>query len=320
MSTTTVAQPVQQALTPAGQPGPPPASRRPRRGPGHVPRWLAAPAVAGLLVVFVYPLVALLALAVTRSSLGRPLQAFTGSDNLVTAFGSLGFSGSLVRSVVFAVAGTALALVLGTALAVLLRSRGPRLGLAGTLLLLPLVTPPVMVGVAWKLMLAPVGGAFTGAWQLLGLDGFNPLGDPVGAFVTLLLVDAWQWTPFVTLLVFTALLGVPDELLEAAQLDGASTWRSFWAVVWPVVLPTVLSVAVLKTVIGFKVFDLVVVVTAGGPGVATLLSPYEIFRTAFRGRFDVGTAAAETLVLGLVVGLVTLGLTWLRARAVRAES
>lgn len=280
-----------------------------------MPGWLAAPSVAGLLVLLGYPTVYLLGLAFTQSSLGRPLNRWTGFANFVEAGQSLAFGGSLLRSVVFAVVGAVVQLAFGTALAMLLRTRGPKLGRAGTLLLLPLVTPPVMVGVAWKLLLAPVGGPLASVFP-----GLDPLGGANSAFATLLVIDSWQWTPFVTLLVFAALLGVPDELLETAQLDGASGWRTFWSVVWPTILPMVLATLLLKVVIGFKTFDIVAVVTAGGPGVSTNLAPYEIWRTGLSGDFDIGTAAAETIVFGLLVGIVTTVLTLLRTRAVhRAE-
>jgi multiple sugar transport system permease protein len=293
-------------------------ARAPRRRAGQVPLWFALPSLGGLLLMLVYPTGYLVALAFTQSSLGRPLERWTGFANFVSAAQSLAFNGSLVRSLVFTTAGSLVQLLLGTGLAVLLRVRGPRLGWAGTLLLLPLVTPPVMVGVAWKLLLAPVGGPLAGLWKSVGAAGFDPLSGGTGAFATLLVIDAWQWTPFVTLLVFAALLGVPDELLEAAQLDGAGVWRTFRAVVWPITAPTVLSTLLLKVVIGFKTFDIVDVVTAGGPGVSTVLAPFEIYRTGLLGDFDMGTAAAETLEFGLLVGVVTTVLTALRAWAVKA--
>lgn len=289
-----------------------PGRRRPHRA-GHVPVWFALPSAFGLLVLLVYPTVYLAGLAFTRSSLGRPLVEWTGFDNFTAAAESLAFNGSLIRSVAFALAGAAAQLALGTALALLLRARGPRLGWAGTVLLLPLVTPPVMVGVAWKLLLAPTGGPLADGW------GIDPLSSGPGAFGALLLIDTWQWTPFVTLLVFAALLGVEDELLEAAQIDGAGGWLTFRAVVWPVILPTVLSTLLLKVVIGFKTFDIVAVVTSGGPGVDTVLAPFEIYRTGLLGDFDMGTAAAETLEFGLVVGVATALVAALRARAVRSE-
>jgi multiple sugar transport system permease protein len=200
-----------------------------------------------------------------------------------------------------------------------LNARGGRFGLLGAVLLLPMVTPPVSVGVAWKLLLAPVGGGLTGLWDALGIAGFNPLGSGPGAFATLVLIHAWQWAPLVLLLVNAALLGVPAELWEAAALDGAGWWRTLRSVVGPVVAPTVVAAAVLQLVIAFKVFDLVAVVTAGGPGVSTIVAGFEVFRTAFRGSFEVATAAAETIVLGLLVGVV-LGAAGLVTRRIRDDA
>ncbi|WP_084216392.1 carbohydrate ABC transporter permease [Pseudonocardia spinosispora] len=289
----------------------------PKRSIAGVPLWLALPAAASLLVTAGYPTVVGIGLAFTSSSLARPLRAFAGFDNFVAAAESVAFGGSLLRSVLFAVLATAVSVVAGVLAALALESRGGRLGLFGTLVLLPMVTPPVSVGVAWKLLLAPVGGALTGLWHVLGVDGFNPLGSGAGAFTTLVLIHAWQWTPLVTLLVYAALLGVPTELREAAALDGADRLRTLTEVVGPFVAPSVIA-AVLELVIAFKVFDLIVVVTAGGPGVSTTVAGFEVFRTAFRGSFEVGTAAAETLLLGLVVGavLAVVGLVTRRFRDV----
>jgi multiple sugar transport system permease protein len=286
----------------------------------RVPRLLAAPALLALAVMLAYPTVFLLAASVTSSSLAHPLQAWTGLANLQQAFASDAFSGSLVRSAAFAVAAAVGTTALGTVAAVLLRARGRSFGTLGALLLLPLVTPPVMVGVAWKLLLAPTGGALTTTLgDVLG-GSPNPLGSGSTALAALVVMHVWQWTPLVVLLVFAALLGVEEELLEAAALDGAGRWRSFTAVTWPSVAPAVLSVLLLELVVGFKVFDLVVVVTSGGPGLSTVVTSFEIFRTGLRGDYDIGTAAAETLVLGLLVGVLTTVVTSLRARSAGRQS
>jgi len=286
----------------------------------HVPRWLAAPAIGGLALFLVYPTIYLVALALTKSSLAKPLNRFTGHDNFATAFASPAFTPSLAKSTVFAVVAAIVTTLLGLGLALLLRHRGSGFGVIGALFLLPLVTAPVLVGVAWKLLLAPVGGGLANVFNAIGLEGFNPLGSGVGAFVVLLVIHVWQWTPFATLIAFAALGVVRPELLESARIDGATPWRTFTTVTWPAIAPTIWAVVVLELVIGYKVFDLLVVITAGGPGFATSLSPYVIYQTGLRGSFDMGTAAAQTLVFGLVVGAVATVVTTLRARALKADA
>lgn len=285
----------------------------------RVPLWLALPAIAGLVLFLVYPTGYLLALALTDSSLAHPLRAFSGVDNFQTAFESPAFTPSLWRSTLFAVLATVATTGCGLALASLLRVRGTRFGVVGALLLLPLVTAPVLIGVAWKLLLAPVGGGSAGIFSAVGLSGFNPLGSGIGAFAVLLVIHIWQWTPFAVLILFAALGVVRPELLESAQIDGAGSWRTFTTVTWPAIAPTAWAVAVLELVVGYKVFDLIVVITAGGPGFATTLSPYVIYQTGLRGSFDMGAAAAQTLVFALVVGAVATALTTARSRAVRGE-
>ncbi|MET8979554.1 sugar ABC transporter permease [Streptomyces sp. NPDC004539] len=296
MSATALAERTRTEQAPAGKP-PTTAAR------SRVPALLAAPTLAFLAVFAAYPLLYILGLAFTDSTLARPLQRWTGFDNFRTALESQSFTGSLWRTTAFAVLTALLQLLAGTALALLLRARGRRPGLLGTLLLLPLVTPPVMVGVAWKLLLAPTGGALNSLLHDVGLPAVNPLGSAVPAFLTLVVIDTWQWTPFVMLLVHAALLGVPDELTEAAALDGAGPWRTLRSVTLPAIEPTLLSVLLLKLVIGFKVFDLVYVVTSGGPGFSTTTSTFDIQRTALQ-EFDVGSAAAATVVFSLLIGAV----------------
>jgi len=285
----------------------------------RVPLWLAVPAMAGLALFLVYPMGYLVALALTKSWLAKPLRGFVGGDNFTAAFASPAFTPSLVRSSVFAVLAAIVTTTLGLAIALLLRQKGSRFGIIGALFLLPLVTAPVLVGVAWKLLLAPVGGGLAGVFDSVGLHGFNPLGSGTGAFVVLLLIHIWQWTPFAVLIAFAALGVVRPELLESARIDGANSWRTFTTVTWPAIAPTLLAVVLLELVIGYKVFDLIVVVTAGGPGFSTSLSPYVIYQTGLRGSFDMGTAAAQTLVFGLVVGAVSTVVTTLRARALKGD-
>lgn len=295
-----------------------PRRPQPARSSTRTPRSLALPAVLGLLAFSAFPLIYLLSLSVTDSTLAWPLRGYVGLENYSAAFSSAAFTGSLWRSTLFAVTAAAVQLVLGTALALLLRARGPRLGWTGVVLLLPLVTPPVMAGVAWRLLLDPTGGAFAAAVQDLGHGAFNPLGSGPGAFGALLVIDTWQWTPFVALLVYAALLGTPSDLHEAARIDGAGPRQTLRHITLPYIAPTLLSVLLLRLIIAFKAFDIVYVVTSGGPGFSTTLSTFEIHRTALQN-LEVGTAAAATVLFSLVVGVLATVVAVVRSRVVAAQ-
>lgn len=278
------------------------------------------PLLLSLGVVLAYPTAWLLALALSESTLGRPFLAFAGLSQVADAATDPAFLWSLGRSVLFAVPVSAAEVALGVAIALLVH----RLARAGrwlsVLILLPLMTPPVMVAIAWKLILAPSGGLVNG-WLL----GAGLVDQPVSffsdgtlAWASIALADAWQWTPFVVLLTVAALRSLPPEVLEAARLDCPSAWARLRHVTLPLLGPTLASVFLLKLIIALKLFDLIYVLTFGGPGTATSVAAFHVWRTGLE-QFDVGAAAAQTLLFGAVAGLVTLPAVWLARRAARAE-
>ncbi|MGF1624822.1 MAG: carbohydrate ABC transporter permease, partial [Alphaproteobacteria bacterium] len=179
-----------------------------------------------------------------------------------------------------------------------------------TLILLPLMTPPVTVAVMWQLLLMPAGGWLNGFLMDLTLisQPVSFLGSSTFALPFLCVADIWQWSPFVALMTYAALQTLPTDVYEAARLDGASGLRIFRSVTLPMLAPALLAIAVLKLVIGFKVFDLVFVLTAGGPGQDTRLTTFHIYQEAIQ-QFDMGSAAAQTLVFAVMVGLITLPFT-----------
>jgi multiple sugar transport system permease protein len=271
-------------------------------------------------VLLVFPFIYTICLAITHSTLGMPFQAFTGLNNFRQALETDAFTGSLWRTTAFAVLAAALEVIVGVAIALVLHARRTGFGVIGTILLLPMVTPPIMVGVAWQLLLAPAGGRLAALWKVLGIPGFDAFGTGLSAFITLLLIEVWQWTPFVILLVYAALLGVDREQLEAVTLDGANVWHRFVAVIYPAIAPITLGVLLLRILGGFKVFDVAYVITQGGPGFATTFTSFQVFRTALDGGYDTGVAAAETLLFGLLIGFVTLAVSVARARATRNDA
>ncbi|MDQ0393593.1 carbohydrate ABC transporter permease [Labrys monachus] len=281
-----------------------------------VPWLLAAPLLVGLAVFALYPFLDILALSLSKSSLGRPFQHWPILANFLSLARSEEFHAALLRTTIFAVPVSLAELVLGLGIALLLHSSLREARWVHSLILLPLMTPPMMVAVAWKLILAPVGGLLNGVLLGWGLadSPVSFLGTMPAAFLSIAVADTWQWTPFIAILAYAALQVLPDEVFEAARVDGASPAKMFWYVTLPMLAPTLLAIFLLRVVMAFKLFDLVYGLTFGGPGFSTTVASFKIWRTALQ-EFDVGLAASQTLVFAVLVSLVTLPITWLHRRS-----
>ncbi|WP_162893089.1 carbohydrate ABC transporter permease [Microbacterium halotolerans] len=284
-------------------------------------RAMLVPAVAAVCVIALYPLIFSVAASFSESDLGRQFTEWVGGANYGAMFADGVTVPSLARSVVFALASAMLALVGGAVVALCLDVAVRSGRVLRVLLLLPLMTPPVMAGVIWRLMLAPTGGLFNNILQAVAPDA-EPvlfLGSSPAAMVSVIVVDAWQWAPFCALLVFAALQTLPSEVYEAAQVDGAGVLQVFRRITFPLILPSLLTTLLLKAVLSFKVFDLVFLMTGGGPGFDTTVSSYEIYRTGFQ-TFDIGAAAAQTVVFLVLVTIVIVPLNAARRHAEKGAS
>lgn len=290
------------------------SGRRARRA-SWTGRALLAPAILAIVIIAIYPLGYIIAASFSESSLGRPFSEWVGFDNFAAMLGDGVTLPSLGRSLIFAIPSALIALVAGLAVALSLDAAVKGGRIIRVLLLLPLMTPPVMAGVIWKLMLAPTGGLLNNIGQSFapGSEPFLFLGSSPAAMISVIVVDAWQWTPFCVLLVFAALQTLPTEVYEASQVDGAGVWQTFWRITFPLVLPSLVTVLLLKLVVSFKVFDLVFIMTSGGPGFDTTVSSFEIYRTGLQ-TFDVGAAAAQTIAFLVLVTIVILPLNAVRQR------
>lgn len=278
--------------------------------------WLfATPAVLAGLVVTVYPLLYLVSSSLFVSTLGQPYQDYVGGEQFQRALTDHSFLTALLRTGVFALITACLQLALGTGIALLLWRQRRMTQLLRTVLLLPLLTPPVMAAVVWKLILAPGGGMLNAVLLSWGItdEPISLLGSPRWAIVMIGLADTWQWVPFVVLLVYAGLLVLPQPVFEAAETDGAGPWAVFRHLTLPMLMPTLVSVLLIKLIMSFKIFDLVYVLTSGGPADASMLSGFLIFRTAMR-EFNVGYASAQTLLFVLLVTLITVPIALLRKR------
>ncbi len=268
--------------------------------------WIA-PIAISLVITTLYPLIFLLSLAFSKSSLGKPFKAFAGLKNFTLAFSDPQFLTSTVKTVVYAFLSSGVQLALGLAVALLFHKLLKKSRILVSLLLLPLITPPVMVGVAWKLILAPAGGLLNGVllkWGLIA-QPLSFLGDPTLGWVSIFVADLWQWTPFVAILSFAALASLPEGVEEAAVMDGTNASQRFRHITLPLIAAPLASIYLIKLIFSFKLFDLVYTLTYGGPGFATTTTGFSIYRLAMQ-QFEVGQAAAQTLIFATLIGLLTL--------------
>lgn len=159
----------------------------------------------------------------------------------------------------------------------------------------------------WRLIFTPNGGLLDTIRRMIapGTEPLAILSDPVLAIVGIAVADIWEWTPLITILVFAALIGIDREVMEAASLDGAHGLRLLREIAVPAVAGTIAAAFVIRLVLAFKLFDLVDVMTKGGPGEATTVPAWLVWKAAIE-QFDVGRGAAITLLLAVVVTLITL--------------
>lgn len=273
------------------------------------PYWFLAPAVALLLGLTVYPLFYIVRLSLYRMSPAG--ETFVGADNFLRLARDPLFFQSLGQTLILTVGALALEFGLGLGLALLLDSQIRGRNLWRSLLLLPMILPPVVVGVIWRLIYNPNFGVLNGALQLAGVDTsrLTWLADPSVALVAVMVVDVWEWTPFVFLILLAGLQAIPEEPYEAARIDGASAWQTFRHVTLPLLAPAILVALLLRTMDLLRIFDQVFILTQGGPGFATETTSLYIYKTAFRF-FDFGYAAAMSLLL--LVGTLIASRLYLR--------
>jgi len=224
---------------------------------------------------------------------------------------------ALVNTVVFVIASVSVELVLGFVIASALFeiTRGRRL--ANALILLPMIIAPVITALLWRYLLDPQFGLVSQLLRLGGIaDSFDWFGTDSRALAGLIMVDVWQWTPFVILILHAGMLSISPELFEAATVDGASRPRISWHVVLPALQPLFLLVLLFRTIDTYRIFDTIFVLTKGGPGTATETIGLYTYRTGF-SYFDMGYAMAlSVFILATVVVIALFYVRLLRRRGV----
>lgn len=283
---------------------------------------LAAPALLLLLAVFAYPILRAFWQSFQDQNLTTQLDpVFTGLSNYGRMFQDGRFWQSLWNSTVFTTSCVLLELVLGMAIALVLnqsfRGRGP----VRTIAILPWALPTALIALAWTWIFNDQYGVVNDILLRLGLidTGINWLGDPTLAMVSLIIADVWKTTPFISILLLAGLQSISKDLYEAHAIDGASPWQSFRQITLPLLMPQVVIALLFRFAQSFGIFDLVAVMTGGGPGGATEMVSLYIYATVMR-YLDFGYGAALVVVtfLLLVLSVAIAAFFLSRSRATAA--
>jgi len=285
--------------------------------PGHAWRYLSlAPTVILLLALTVLPIVWLAAMSLhTIAWQGGAAQwTFVGLGNYLSMPGNVFFAAALRNTVLFVIVCVAVEMLLGFALALMVSRlvRGRMLFIA--IFLLPILVPAIVIGAIFKLMYNYDFGLVNDIVGLLGLPAQDWLGDPNLALASVIVVDIWHWTSFCFLLLLAGLESLSHDLHEAARLDGASFWQELRLVTLPLMMPVLLATLAARALLAFKVFDEVFLLTGGGPGTATEVLSFTVYRVFFtEDRQGPGSAMAMAVII-MVCAMVLVAVLGLRRR------
>lgn len=299
-------------------------SRGPRsREEARLARWLVGPTLVVVALVAGIPVLWALFESLHLHDLRAPWlgRPFVALDHYRDALGDARFLAALAHTVFFTVVSVALELILGLALALALHVRLPGRGVVRTAALLPWALPTVVAALIWRFLFDGPTSPVNQAWLLAG--GAQPvawLAHPQLAWVPVILADVWKTTPFVALLLLAGLQSIDETLLEAARIDGAGAWQRLWHVTLPLLRPVMAVALLFRAVDALRLFDLVYVLTAGGPGTATEpLALYTFSVLLQHLRFGYGSALSVIVfALALLLAWPTLRILVPPARAGRA--
>lgn len=195
-------------------------------------------------------------------------------------------------------------MVLGFLFAMMLDTRARIVGVLRTLIVIPVFISPIAMGLTWQFMFEPVAGVINYCLELLGLPGGTWHTSTDTALMAVMIADIWQWTPFVTLILLAGMQGISPEVIEAARLDRVRGWKYITNIVIPLIWPVVMVVLLLRLVDSIRVFDLIYIITRGGPGTATLVASVYDFTIFQAGRL--GVMAAYGFLILIVINIVVI--------------
>jgi len=291
------------------------STRKPLRqrlsvGKGWFPYFLVSPTLIIIALVAAYPIIDSVRLSLLDNPLIPSGSTFVGLRNYIQIIGDPAFQGSIGVTIIFSVTSVALETILGLGVALLMNKAFPGRGLVRTAILIPFAFPTIVSATIWTLMLNAQNGVLTYVFQSLHLlaPGDSLLRTTPGVITAAILIDVWKTTPFMALLLLAGLQVIPNELYEAASVDGSNRWQQFWRITFPLLRSALLIALLFRLLDALRAFDLFYILTGGGRQVQTIgLYSYANMFVGTTFDFSPGVAAAVILFLiCAVVGVVVV--------------
>lgn len=272
------------------------------------------PAIIFVFILMIFPVAYTLYISFTDWSLttGRPMR-FVGLQSYISVLTHPRFHMAVVRTLVFTFGVVAIQTVLGTIIALILHREFTGKNPIKFILLLPLVVTPVAIGITFNLFYDPTIGFLNFVLHSLGLPMSGWVREARTVMISLMLVDVWQWTPMIALIVMAGLASLSNEPIESAKVDGANAVQIFFRITLPMLLPTILTAVVLRSVDALKTYDIIAVMTGGGPGFASETLNIHAFRVSFE-HFTMGRASAMLVLFFLLILFFSLGIMKIRQK------
>jgi raffinose/stachyose/melibiose transport system permease protein len=286
-----------------------PAPGRGRKGAGiqsHYPFWFYIPAGVVYGVLFLVPTFIAFYFSLTRWGLFS--QEFIGFDNFVQFFQEPALITGLKNSVIYGIVTSALKVVLGLLLAVLLTSQIIARGWLRSVIFFPVLVSTIGVGLTFTILMDPQDGVINEALGLIGIDGPGWLTDPSLALYSVALVDVWKGVGLATVIYIAGIVSIPRDYFEAAEMDGASAYQRFRNIILPLARPATVTVIILSLIGGLRSFDLIWAMTRGGPGFTSDVIASVIYKQYQAGFYGLSTAG--NVILFLMVTAIILPLFW----------
>lgn len=286
-------------------------SRPARLAPNYWP--FVIPALVVILAVIVFPWVFTLWMSAHRWTLGQE-QSFIGFENYIRLASDIRFWESLWHTLIYTVLSVVAPLILGTLAALVFDAQFPLRGFLRGVLVMPMMATPVAIALVWTMMFHPQLGVLNYLLSFIHIGPLEWIYNQSTVIPSLVLVETWQWTPLVMLIVLGGLAAVPREPYESAEIDGANAWQKFRYLTMPMIAPFLMIAVIIRSIDAVKSFDIIYAMTQGGPGTASETINIYLYNTAF-AYYDIGYGSAMAVVFFIIIVALSFVLLMVRQRS-----